>query len=96
MITFYEYLAELEETGAAAERDDPAGDFAIDAEADSFFPRSITADPEGFAKALNYIYFNRRACSDVLDAFMECWQEYYKDVTGEDWIEPGYNGRWII
>ncbi len=95
MSTFYEYLAAMEETGEAEERDDPVGDFALDAAADSFFPRNITADPGGFTKTLNYLYFNRRACSGAIDAFMECWQMYYKDVTGESWIEPGYNARFL-
>ena len=87
--TFYEYLTEK----AKDPTDDPAGDFAIDADADSFFPREAKADANGFAVVMKYLYFNRGAWDSVMDAFMEVWQMYYEDVTGDDWIDPGYSSR---
>lgn len=91
--TFNEYISEQVETGAAAERDDPVGDFILDAEADSFFPGSITADPEGFAKIVNYLYYNRGGWDGVMEALMDTWSEYYREVTGSKWIEDGYSRR---
>ena len=86
MKTFYEYLAEMEESGAAAERNDPAGDFALDAEADSFFPRDIKADEEGFTKIINYLYYSKYVRDiDIWTAFMDCWEMYYREVTGSTW-----------
>lgn len=88
--TFIEYLTTMVETGEAAERDDPVGDFAIDSDCDSFFPRGARADAEGFITVVNYLYFNRGVWDRVLDAFMDAWLEYYKTITGEDWVEEGY------
>lgn len=90
-MTFYNYLA-----GKAQAKDvpdDPVGDFIIDAEADSFFPRQAKADAEGFATVINYLYYNRHACDAAMDAFMDAWSMYYKHVTGSDWIEQGYSSR---
>ena len=83
---FYNWLVKLAEDPA----DDPAGDFATDAAADSFFPRNIEASAAGFAAVFNYLYFNRRANADVIEAFIECWQMFYKDTTGPSWIESEY------
>ena len=83
---FYKWLVKCAEDPA----DDPAGDFATDAAADSFFPRNIDASAAGFAAVFNYLYFNRRADPDVIDAFMECWEMFYKDATGKSWIDNGY------
>ena len=83
---FYNWLAKCAEDPA----DDPAGDFATDAAADSFFPRNIDASAAGFAAVFNYLYFNRRANADVIEAFIECWQMFYKDATGASWIDNGY------
>lgn len=88
-LSFYEYLS----LKAADPSVDPAGDFALDAEADSFFPRSIYADDVGFRTAFNYIYYHKHAHWSVVMALMECWSEYYKAATGADWIEPGYDAR---
>ena len=81
--TFYEYLAEKAEDP----EDDITGDFALDAEADSFFPRTVRADEEGFTTIVNYLYYSRRALDYVLDAFMQAWSEYYRYVTGSRWEE---------
>ena len=84
--TFYEYLSKLVETGEAEERDDPVGDFALDAEADSFFPRSAKADAEGFAEIVNYLHYSKYVRDiDELTAFMDSWGIYYKAVTGNEW-----------
>ena len=88
--TLNEYIAAREYS------DDMAGDFAQDAAADSFFPRQVTASNDGFVKVFNYLYFNRNACSAVIDAFVECWLEYYKATTGRSWINGDYNSRRII
>lgn len=86
---FYNWLViEAEEP-----TDDPAGDFATDAAADSFFPRNIKANAAGFAAVFNYLYFNRHADSAVIDAFIESWQMFYKDATGRHWIPDGYSAR---
>lgn len=83
---FYKWLVINAEDPA----DDPAGDFATDAAADSFFSRNIDASAAGFAAVFNYLYFNRRANADVIDAFIECWEMFYKDATGKSWIDNGY------
>lgn len=83
---FYNWLVvEAEEP-----TDDPAGDFATDAAADSFFPRNIEASAAGFAAVFNYLYFNRRVHYRVIDAFIESWETFYKDATGEKWTETEY------
>ena len=80
---FYNWLVKRAEDPA----DDPAGDFATDAAADSFFPRNIEANAAGFAAVFNYLYFNRRVHYRVIDAFIESWETFYKDATGENWTE---------
>ena len=83
---FYKWLVKCAEDPA----DDPAGDFATDAAADSFFPRNIEASAAGFAAVFNYLYFNRRVHYRVIDAFIESWETFYKDATGENWTETEY------
>lgn len=90
--TFYEYLAEKAEDP----EDDITGDFALDAEADSFFPRTARANAEGFEKVMKYLYYNRGGWNRVLDAFMETWSEYYRTVTGRCWVSSGYNNRIMV
>lgn len=86
---FYKWLV----TNAEDPADDPTGDFALDADADSFFPHDIEASAAGFVAVFNYLYFNRHADSDVIDAFIESWQMFYKDATGRGWIPDGYSAR---
>lgn len=90
-ITFYNYIAERVQREEYD--DDPAGDFMLDAEADSFFPRNITANNAGFVSAFQYLYYNRHACEEAMSAFYECWEEYFKIATGRAWIDPGSNAR---
>ena len=82
--TFYDYLAQQI---ANEVTDEPTWYFAIDAKSDIHFPRGIHANNDGFARAFNYIYFKRHVHHDVIDAMIECWQEYYKDATGRYWSE---------
>ena len=79
-MTFYEYLCEL-----AEDPEDPAGDFATDALTDSFFPQEVRANTEGFAKIVNYLYYDLSVSEYVMDAFMSAWRSYYCHVTGSDW-----------
>ena len=88
--TFYEYLSEKAEDP----EDDITGDFALDAEADSFFPREARADAEGFEKVMKYLYYNRGGWDRVMEAFMDAWSEYYMSATGRAWLEAGYIRRW--
>ena len=64
-----------------------------DNETDSFFPRDTKADEHGFVTIVNYLYFNKGVWNRVLDAFMDAWQWYYREVTGTDWIDRSYN-KW--
>ena len=80
-LTFYEYLVEQ----AVDPEDSPAGDFAVDAEADCFFPRDIKADADGFASVFKHLYFYHGAIGNVLEAFIEAWEAFYMVATGEKW-----------
>ena len=78
--TFYNWIVKMAEDPT----DDPAGDFILDADADSFFPKDTKADEHGFVTIINYLYFNKGVWNRVLDAFMDSWQLYYKDATGNN------------
>lgn len=84
---FYNWIVEMAEDPT----DDPAGDFILDADADNEFPRDAEADEHGFVTIMNYLYFNKRVWNGVLDAFMDAWQWYYRDITGTDWADASYN-----
>lgn len=90
-ITFYNYIAERVQREEYD--DDPAGDFMLDAEADSFFPRTITANNAGFISAFQYLYYTRHQGADVIDAFIECWEEYFVTATGRAWVDPDSTAR---
>ncbi len=81
--TFYNYISHRVEGRCV---NDPVEHFELDAEADSFFPREVKADAEGFSEIIKYLYYSKCVRDmDVYEAFFKCWETYYKEATGKEW-----------
>ena len=91
IVTLYNYIAATEDEPYNA--DDVYDNFIVSVMADSFFPRGITADNDGFVEAFKYLYYNYRSDDEDMNAFYKCWEEYYKAVTGSAWVDAEYNAR---
>lgn len=70
-------------------RNDPKADFKEDMLGDNSFPEEVTASAENYERIRRYLFL-RRACSEAIQAFNECWGEYYKDQSGTEFPKHLY------
>ena len=59
------------------DEDTPAGDLAADMEhVKDSFPRNGTGKFDGWHRLIRSYLVQRHACSECLEVFEECWEEY--------------------